>query len=141
MDFAGWSLMLRMFPTITKEAVIDHFLDTIAQSPLLVLWPDIVANEEYLTAAKNWDKWETIWWLQDQGLLPETTTTPNTDNDHDNDQDTEVHSGLFFDPDPEDYIGVFDHDPATDTDPDSEDQGLLPKTTTPNTDDNWGEFT
>ncbi|KAH3756365.1 hypothetical protein Pelo_11860 [Pelomyxa schiedti] len=84
LDFAGWSLMLRMFPTIAKEDVIDHFLPTVASSPLLVLWwPDIVANEEYLTVGHHYRREETIWWLEEQGLLPRpaTETTPNTDDD------------------------------------------------------------
>ncbi|KAH3756360.1 hypothetical protein Pelo_11855 [Pelomyxa schiedti] len=81
-DFAGWSLMLRLFPDITKKVVIDHFLFTVAYSPLLVLWwPDIMSTEEYLAAATNVDMRETIWWLEDQGLLlkRKPPTTQNTE--------------------------------------------------------------
>ncbi|KAH3759060.1 hypothetical protein Pelo_9130 [Pelomyxa schiedti] len=75
-DFAGWSLMLTLFPAITQQAVIDHFLETVAHSPLLLLWPDIMSTEQYLAAANSE---ETIWWLEDQGLSkPTTTTTPDT---------------------------------------------------------------
>ncbi|KAH3731634.1 hypothetical protein Pelo_17532 [Pelomyxa schiedti] len=74
-DFAGWSLMLTLFPTITQQAVIDHFLFTVVCSPLLLLWPDIrdgVSAEQYLAATNSE---ETIWWLEDQGLSKPTTTT------------------------------------------------------------------